>query len=183
MTETQHPIELYNRHGAALLLWANSQTPTWLRAKIGPADLVQQTLLEAFQEGDKLLQLSEPNQLAYLRRALTNNLIDATRKYERQRDDISQEAFASSSIRLANWLAADQSTPSEHVARNEQFANLAASLSRLPDDQRIAIEMRYLQAATVGEIATLLQRSEGAVSMLLYRAVFALRHDPRLQNS
>ena len=80
-----------------------------------------------------------------------------------------------SSVRLADWLAADDTSPSERAARNERYERLAAALIELPDDQRVAVEMRYLQGLKVGDIATALARSEGAVSGLLHRAVTALR--------
>lgn len=177
------PDEMWERHHPALLHWAEVQAPAWIRAKIDPADLVQQTLLEAHKDREKLEGRSDGEVLAYLRRALTHNLIDAARKFARTKTDVSPDAVEASSVRLADWLAADHSSPSERAARNERFARLAAGLSRLPDDQRIAIEMRYLQSATVGEIARVLDRSEGAVSALLHRAVLALRNDRHILDS
>src|SRR5262245_54551789 len=96
------------RHEPALLQWAKSQLPTWVRGKLDPADLVQQTLLEAVAAKEKLVGRADHEVLAYLRRALANNLIDAARKYARTKDDVSPEALADSSFRLADWLAADQ---------------------------------------------------------------------------
>lgn len=178
MTGANEPTsETFERHRPALLQWAETQTPAWVRSKIDPTDLVQQTLLEALKGEDKFAGRPDHEVLAYLRRAITNNLIDAARKFARNRTDVSAETIAASSARLADWLAADQTSPSERAQRNERFEQLAAGLARLPDDQRLAIEMRYLQAATVGEIARVLERSEGAVSALLHRAVLALRND------
>lgn len=78
-------------------------------------------------------------------------------------------------MRLADWLAADHTSPSERAARNEQFERLAGALAELPDAQRIAVEMRYLQKMKLTEIARHMGRTEGAVSQLLHRAVVALR--------
>lgn len=180
---TQSPDDLFEHHRPALLIWAEVQAPAWIRAKTEPADLVQQTLLEALRDRGKLEGMGEHDVLAFLRRALTNNLIDAARKYSRNKTDVSAEAAEASSVRLADWIAANHSSPSERAARNERFARLAAGLGRLPDDQRIAVEMRYLQSAKVGEIAKLLDRSENAVSALLHRAVLALRNDRHILES
>jgi RNA polymerase sigma-70 factor (ECF subfamily) len=163
------------RHYPALLLWAQTQAPAWARAKVDPADLVQQTLAEAVPHGDRLRALADHAVLAYLRRALTNNIIDAARKFARHRDDVSADAAGASSIRLADWLAAPDTSPSERASRNERFERLAAGLTRLPDAQRLAVELRYLQGAKVVEIAALLGKTEGAVTALLHRAVMALR--------
>ena len=121
-------------------------------------------------------QPAAPRGARFLRRSLTNNLIDAARKFGRSRSDVSPDALAESSGRLADWLVAADTSPSERAARNERYARLAAELAALPDDQRIAVEMRYLQGLKVTAIAMLLDRSEGAVSQLLRRAVGALRN-------
>ncbi len=97
------------------------------------------------------------------------------RKHGRTRTDVSPDELAHSSVRLADWLAADHTSPSERADRNERFARLAVALGELPDAQRLAVEMRYLQAMKVSDIARLLNRSEGAVSLLLHRAVTGLR--------
>ena len=164
-----------DRHRPALLGWAEAQTPDWVRAKLDPADLVQQTLLDAVRGGGRLAGLPDHEVLAYLRRALTNNLIDAARKFARGRGDVSADAAAESGRRLADWLAAADTSPSERASRNERYARLAAGLVLLPGAQRVAVELRYLQGMKVAAIARLLGRSEGAVSLLLHRAVVALR--------
>ncbi len=163
------------RHEPALLLWATYQLPSWVRGKLDPADVVQQTLMEAVQAADKLAGRPDHEVLAYLRRVLSNNLIDAARKFARAREDLAPEALAESSVRLADWLAADHTSPSERADRNERFDQLATALAGLPDAQRLAVEMRYLRGMKVTDIARELDRSEGAVSLLLHRAVTALR--------
>src|SRR5947208_4150793 len=119
----------------ALLAWAETQTPAWLRGKLDAGDLVQQTHLEALRLGDKLAGRADAEVLAYLRRVPTNNLIDATRKHQRSANDVSPEAAAESSNGLAKWLEAADTSPSERVARQERFESLAAGLARLPDAQ------------------------------------------------
>ncbi len=160
------------RFEPALLLWANSQMPGWLRGKLDPTDLVQQTLLEAMA-ADRLAGRPDHEVLAYLRRALTHNLIDATRKHAPARGDLA--AVGESSLRLADWLAAEQTSPSERADRNERFERLAAALAELPESQRVAVELRYLHGLKVTDIASRLGKTEGAVSLLLHRAVTALR--------
>lgn len=157
----------------SLMLWAKCQMPAWLRGKLDPADLVQQTLLDAQAAHDRFRNLSDHEVLSYLRRSLANDLIDATRKFAREHA-ATPDDFAQSSVRLADWLAADHSSPSERAARNEQFERLAVALADLPDAQRVAVEMRYLQKLKIAEIAQLMGRSEGAVDQLLHRALTSL---------
>jgi RNA polymerase sigma-70 factor, ECF subfamily len=159
------------RFEPALLLWARCQLPAWVRGKLDPADLVQQTLLEAVA-ADKLAGRPDHEVLAYLRRALTHNLIDATRKYAPTK---AEAAALGSSVRLADWLAAEQTSPSERADRNERFERLAVALTDLPDSQRVVVELRYLHGMKVTDIAHELGKTEGAVSLLLHRAVTKLR--------
>lgn len=161
------------RFEPALLLWANSQMPGWLRGKLDPTDLVQQTLLEAMA-ADRFAERLDHEVLAYLRRALTHNLIDSARKYAPTKAEASA---LDSSVRLADWLAADHTSPSERADRNERFDRLAVALTELPDSQRVAVELRYLHGLKVTEIASRLGKTEGAVSLLLHRAVARLRMD------
>lgn len=165
------PPELI-RFEPALLLWAKCQMPGWVRGKLDPSDLVQQTLLEAVK-ADALAGQPDHAVLAYLRRALVRNLIDATRKFAAARLEV--VAATQTSLRLADWLAAEQSSPSERADRNERYDRLAVALTVLPDDQRRAVELRYIQGMKVTEIAAMIGRSEGAVSLLLHRAVSKLR--------
>ncbi len=169
------PLPDFERYQSALLMWAKCRLPGWLRGKLDPADLVQQTLLEACRVGEKLVDRPDHEVLAYLRRALTNNMTDAIREFEHHRAELSPAAYMESSMRLADFLEADQSSPSERVQRNERYEKLAEAMNDLPDQQRVAVELRYLQGLKVIEIAKILDRSEGAVSLLLHRAFIALR--------
>jgi RNA polymerase sigma-70 factor, ECF subfamily len=88
---------------------------------------------------------------------------------------VSPDDIARSSVRMLDWIEAKHTSPSERAERNERFERLAAALTELPDAQRIAVEMRYLQKLKLADIAQLMDRTEGAVSQLLHRAVTALR--------
>lgn len=165
------------RHGRLLMQWATTQTPAWLRTKLDPADLVQQTLMEGVKAGTVSDEKPDHEVLAILRRILANNLIDAVRKFGRGRGDVSPDIFADSSRRMAEWLAAPDTSPSERCDRNERFDKLAKGLATLPEAQRIVVEMRYLQGAKVSVIAKAMDRTEGAVAALLHRGVTALRNE------
>lgn len=149
--------------------------PSWLNRKLDPQDLVQKTMEDACKCREKLATMTDCEILAYLKRTLRNNLIDAVRKNGRERADITPEVLVDSSLRLSEFIVAQQSSPSEQAMRREQFAQLAAALIELPDSQRVAIEMRYLQGMKVRDIAPLLNRTADAVSLLLFRGLAALR--------
>jgi RNA polymerase sigma-70 factor (ECF subfamily) len=70
---------------------------------------------------------------------------------------------------------ADQTSPSQRAARQEQLLRLAEALARLPEDQRMAVELHHLRGCAVAEVARRMGRSDGAVGALLVRGLKRLR--------
>jgi RNA polymerase sigma-70 factor (ECF subfamily) len=117
---------------------------------------------------------------AWLRKALANNLADALRNLRRSKRNVSRErsldaALEASSVRLGNWLAADQSSPSRQASRNEDLLALADALTQLPDLQREAIVLHHLQGCSLNDTAVKLARSDAATAGLLHRGLKKLR--------
>jgi RNA polymerase sigma-70 factor (ECF subfamily) len=163
-----------------LHLLARLQLDHRLQGKVDLSGVVQQTLLEAHQAMNRLRNLPEGEQAAWLRRALANNLTDEIRKLGSEMRDVSREcsleaALESSSAHLEALLIADAPSPSQHAIRNEQLLQLAEALAKLPDDQRRAVELRHLRGTPVAEISELMERSPGAVGALLVRGLRKLR--------
>ena len=163
---------LFAKHRSGLRLMARLRLPVWLKSKLDPSDLVQQTLLEAHREQDRLAALPPPECAAYLRRCLNHNLIDAIRKFRPGQREVNLEK---SSARIESWLAADDTQPGERLAREERFQQLADALATLPESQRTAVELKYLGGLAVREIASQMGCSDSAVGGLLRRGVRELR--------
>lgn len=163
----------WERYRAYLHLLARLQIPARLRIKFDSSDVVQQTMLEAFQLADRFANMDEPARAAFLRRMLANNLVDLVRRYTTEGRDIEREE--ASAALIGGWLAAEQSSPSHKAVREEELLSLAQALEQLPDDQRLAVEMKHLEGASVAEIAAVLERTESAVGGLLRRGLARLR--------
>jgi len=151
-----------------------------LRGKLDPSGVVQQTLLEAHQARESLRGLSEPQLAAWLHRALANNLADEVRRLGARVRDVARErslarAVDESSARLEVLLAADQTSPSQRAARQEDLLRLAEALARLPEDQRAAVELHHLEGRTLAETAEALGRTRSAVASLVFRGLRNLR--------
>ncbi len=129
---------------------------------------------------DQFRGRTEAEQVAWLRKILAGELARASRDLGRDRRDVDRErslerSLEQSSRHLEQWLAADQSSPSERAERNEELAHLADALATLPDDQREALELHYLHGWPLAEIAARLDRSAKAVGGLLHRGLIRLR--------
>ena len=172
----------FERYREYLGLLARARLGVWLGAKIDPSDVVQETLLRAYRHREQIRARTEPERLAFLRRVLANTAADAVRQFARGKRDRTLErsletALDQSSAKLEAWLAADQSSPSGRVMRQELLVRMANELSKLPAAQRTAIELRYLHEPTrsLAEIGRELGRTEKAAAGLLCRGLARLR--------
>jgi RNA polymerase sigma-70 factor (ECF subfamily) len=166
-----------------LSVLARVQLAPAVRSRIDLEGIVQQTLFEAARKRAEFL--GEPAQeLAWLRRILANNVADELRKLATAKRDAARErsleaALDESSARLAAWLAADQSSPSERAVHNEQALSLATALARLPEAQREALVLQHWHGWSLAQIADHLGRSRAAVAGLIKRGLRQLRADLR----
>jgi RNA polymerase sigma-70 factor (ECF subfamily) len=63
------------------------------------------------------------------------------------------------------------------MVRQERLLEMVEALSRLPEDQRAALELRHLQGLPVPEVAEQLGKSLPAVAGLLHRGLKRLRRE------
>lgn len=171
-------LELYRPY---LALLARLQIGRRLQGKVDPADLVQETFLEAHRDFGQFQGGGEKELVGWLRQILALNLANQVRRYfGTQRRDVRLERQLSveldeSSRVLGGALVAAQSSPSQQAARREQAVLLAEALGQLSDEYREVIILRHLEGLTFPEVAQRMGRSLDSVDKLWARALARLR--------
>jgi RNA polymerase sigma-70 factor (ECF subfamily) len=169
------------RFRAYLRLLAKLHLAPQVRSKLDPSDVVQQTLLQAFQALNQLRGRSDAELVAWLRQILARNLAKAVRDFARAKRDVVREqsleaGLAESASNMEAWLAAEQSSPSQQAERNEQAIRLAAALEQLPEAQQEALLLQHWRGWSLAQIGEHMGRSSEAVAGLIKRGLKQLRH-------
>ncbi len=173
--------ELLGGYERYLMLLARVQVGRRVRGKVDPADLVQETFLEAHRQIRNFRGTTEAELLAWLRRILAGQIALMLRRYlgTKGRDVTLERDLAGqldeSSQAMGDGLAADGSSPSQHVAKREQAVLLADALAKLSDSYREVIVLRHLEGLTFPQVAAKMGRSEDSVQKLWVRALAGLR--------
>jgi RNA polymerase sigma-70 factor, ECF subfamily len=165
------PLEDYR---AYLRLLARLQLDPKVQGKLDPSDLVQETLLRAHAKRDQFQGQTDAELAAWLRRILANLLTDALRGFGLAARN-PERSLEESASRLEAFLSSSADSPLERTVRQEELLQLSEALDRLPDDQRVAVELKHLQGWTVEAIARQMKRSKTAVGGLLRRGLKKLR--------
>jgi RNA polymerase sigma-70 factor (ECF subfamily) len=165
-----------------LCLLARLQFDPRLQGKLDPSDVVQQTLLEAFQRREQFRGGTDAELAGWLRGILAHNLADALRTFAQGKRDVARErsleqSLRASSARLEQWLATGEASPCEQAERQERAVRLATALALLPEAQREALVLQYWHGWTLAQIARHLDRTPAAVAGLLKRGLKKLREE------
>ncbi|HEY0443062.1 MAG TPA: sigma-70 family RNA polymerase sigma factor [Candidatus Limnocylindrales bacterium] len=99
---------------------------------------------------------------------IARNVIANERRYANRHATLDIEAAA---------VVADHSDPEREVAGREDAADAWRAIARLPTDRRRAVVLRFVEEMSTAEIAGVLGRTEGAVRVLLYRALRSVAKD------
>ncbi len=147
-----------------------------LRRHVCPEDILQLAYVEAFKSIERCSFAGPGAFYKWLEKIVMDQLKNAVRDLRRAKRDIrrnlSQSPAGDTSIgNLVERLPSPQSTPSKHLSEREASAAAISSLARLPDHYRQVVQMRFLEDRPVTEIAATLGKSEGAVHMLIKRAL------------
>jgi RNA polymerase sigma-70 factor (ECF subfamily) len=151
------------------------------------SDVIQNTLVEAYRDLERIKGLDADGRKHWLRRMLVNNLIDEINRWRTAARDYQLEkpleaAANESSCRLQNWLAVEDTTPSERMIRQEEALRLLEALSKIDPRQREALILQKYHGWKLSQIAEHLGCTTGAVAGLHARGLQELRkHLPDME--
>ena len=139
----------------------------YIRIRVGEdrlaEDLSEMVFLRSFESLGKYKERGHPFS-AYLYRVARNLLVDQYR-YRRDELPLEQEPELSD---------AGMDVDAE-VIRREKLRAVLAALQVLPQDHQEVIRLRVILGLSTAEVASWMGRSEGAVRVLLHRALKSLR--------
>lgn len=155
---------LYQQYAPALFAYLLQHAP--------PGEDAEDILVEVFLaalENKQFSSLPEKAQLAWLWRVTRNKVVDAYRRSIRRRN-VTLESITESMID-------DDDLGPEHFAlRQEEYNNLQVHLKSLSPLQQEVLRLRFSQDMRCSEIAAHMGKREGAVKVMLSRALNLLKN-------
>ena len=175
--------ELLNRFRPYLNVIAQRLLDSRIQGRLDSTDVVQITYLEASRDFGDFNGESVESLLAWLRNILKNNVATAHQEHlatqkrsaRREIDLGAKRKTDDSAPGIENILPSEASSPSQRMMKSEAAAVLALCLEKIPDTQREAIRMRYLEGMSLKNISDRMGKSEMAVAGLLKRGLQGLR--------
>lgn len=164
-----------------LQMIADRELPAQLRGRVDPSDIVQQTLMKAWQGESDFAGSTQEQRLAWLRSIMKNAIRDQHRrlfgadKRGAGREQLATDVAMAGNNGLDFQAIAHDPTASSEMAAAEDALALANAIEKLPLEQRRVIELRHFSNLSYAMIAEQLNKSEPAVRMLWVRALRSLQ--------
>lgn len=156
-------VSLYDRYAATIFAYLYQQVSR-------PQD-VEDLLVEVFMaalNSEMFANLTDKDQLAWLRRVAKNKAIDLHR-----------HTMVLTMLPLEQVTVAqaqdDALTPEQRAIQRERYEHLYRSLEQLSPSQQQLLQLRYGNGLRLVEIADMLHKPDGTVRKILARTLLQLR--------
>ncbi len=154
---------LYQQYASSIFAYFYKQTAS--------RDDAEDLLLEVFlaaMERNNLADLKEAEQKTWLWSVARNKAADYYRRMTRHPGVKLKQ--------IEETLYVDEAQePEQIMLRREEYADLRATVAQLSELQRDVLQFRFAYGLSYAEIATVLEKKEGAVRMILSRTLKLLR--------
>lgn len=162
----------YSLHALPLLAYVRQHTPSREDAE----DIVIEAFIAAVEQKEaSIFALTEREQLAWLRRVAYYRCVDRYRRSAR---------YPTVPLEKSEQLLFEEEhlSPEQVALHHEEQALLQQRLSQLPEHYQTILRLRFANGLRCSEIGYLLQKSEGAIRVLLSRALNTLREISKNQS-
>lgn len=172
-------------HGYLIVL-SRARCDARLQQRVGPADLVQETLLEAFRDFESFSGSTTAQFTGWLRqilihnigRAVERNVLTAKRDLRREQPQrCTRSSSPDAENRLSSLLADSHRGPATEAEVQDDLVQLGAAIDRLPTDYREVILLRHIEGLEFADVAERMKRTSGAARMIWMRAIGKLRSE------
>lgn len=168
-------------HRPRWLAYIERRLGSALRRKLEPEDILQEASAEALRSF-RSVEFTDRDPFRWLCQLAERKIIDAHRKHNvsqkrssHREVSIDRDSADSTQAGLINLLVASMTTASQAFARSHREQKLLDALNELPEDQREALRMRYLLGLPSKEIAARINKTDGAVRVMLTRSLDRLQ--------
>jgi RNA polymerase sigma-70 factor (ECF subfamily) len=179
--EPEALAEYLQQHRRPLLAFIERQLGAGLRRKLEADDIAQEVCAEAVRSL-KQIEFGDRDPFSWLCQITERKIIDAHRRFfEAQKRDAGREVSIGPSRDdtqhggLMHLLVASMTTASQMFSRNAKEARMQEAILQLPDDQREALRLRYVENLPSKEIAERLGKSDAAIRVMLTRSLKKLQ--------
>jgi RNA polymerase sigma-70 factor (ECF subfamily) len=172
--------EYVDAHRRPLLAFIDRQLGPALRRKVEVEDILQELSVEAVRALPEA-ELGDRNVFGWLCQLAERRIIDAHRRFfSAQKRDAGREVSLGTPGgdtehgAIIDLLVASMTTPTQALSRNMKEVKLLEALATLPEDQREALRLRYVEGLASKDIAARLGKSDGSIRVMLSRALARL---------
>ena len=169
-------------HRLQLLAYIRKRLGTALGRKVEADDVLQELTLEALRRVEELSS-TDRDPFGWLCQIADQRMVDIHRRYFRAQKrsadrEIGLEAPGGDARQtpLINLLVASITSPSQAFSRDQKEFQLQEVLATLPEENREALRLRYVDGLATKEIAVRMGKSDGSVRVLLTRSLSKLQN-------
>jgi RNA polymerase sigma-70 factor, ECF subfamily len=179
--------DLFQQLRTYLLVVANDHLDSRLQAKLGPSDIVQQSMLRAVEQLDNYRGDTAAEFKGWLRQILVNETKLARRGFAADKRNIGREVSLTppteNSAENKKYDPIDaQLTPRANFLADEQTALVRQVIDRLPEQLQTVIKLRNREELSFEEIGQRMNMSTSGCAKLWYRALVEFQKLYQQQN-
>lgn len=156
------------------------QMSTALQQKLDPDDVLQEVSISCMRSLPDI-ELSDREPFAWVCQVAKRRIIDAGRRFQgTDKRSLAREkrlvgGSETGKAGLVEMLVASITSPSQAFSRDQREFRLQQAIEQLPAENQEALRLRYVDALPTKEIAARLNKSDGAIRVMLTRSLKKLQ--------